>query len=131
MPERTQSKDSHRTSYMSRESDDSEKIERLEKLLLLVIDETLKNIFKEAGAKAIYNYIETRYQLNQSEIVEKPTTFSTSLAALLGSAAPVIEDLILKNLHRKLDIKFEKKRDYRFSDYVMELTGEEHFHPTS
>lgn len=116
---------------MSPGFEDSEKTERLEKLLLLVIDETLKNIFKEAGTEAIYNYIEARHQLKPSEIVEKPTTFSKSLTTLLGSAAPVIEDMILKNLHRKLDRKFEKKQDYRFSDYVKELTDGEHFQATA
>ena len=86
-----------------------------------MIDKTLKEIFKEIGTKAIYNYIEKKYQLEREKIARNPKTFSTGLKALLGSAAPVIEILIISKLHRELHLKFEKKENVDFSDYIMEL----------
>lgn len=89
--------------------------------LFLAIDKTLKEIFKEEGTKAIYDYLEKKYQLEQKEISRNPKTFSTGLKALLGSAAPVIETLIINNLHRELHLKFKKKENSDFSQYIMEL----------
>jgi hypothetical protein len=89
--------------------------------LLLMIDKTLKEIFKEIGTKAIYNYIEKKYQLEREKIARNPKTFSTGLKALLGSAAPVIEMLIISKLHRELHLKFEKRENVDFSDYIREL----------
>jgi len=40
---------------------------------------------------------------------------------LLGSGASVIEDLILKNLYRKLDLTFTKKEGCDFLEHIMEL----------
>ena len=95
--------------------------ETLEDLLLKTIDETMKQIFKEAGIPVIYTFLETNNGLKREEIAEKPEVFSTGMKKLLGSGAPVIEKLILKNLHRKLELKFEEKGDYEFSDYITEL----------
>jgi len=64
-----------------------------------VVDEKLKQVFKEAGAEVIYGYLEK----------------------LLSSAKPVIEKMILKNLYCKLELKFVEKEGYEFSDYIKEL----------
>ena len=40
---------------------------------------------------------------------------------LMVSAAHVIEQLILKNLYRRLGLKFEAKAGYEFPDYIREL----------
>ena len=93
----------------------------LNDLLLKAVDETLNHIFKEAGAKVIYNYLENKCHLRREEIVEKPDVFSASLKRLLFSAAPLVEKMILENLYSKLELKFEEKEDYEFSDYLNEL----------
>ncbi len=95
--------------------------ETLEDLLLKVVDETLKQVFRETGTKVIYGLLENNSHLKREEIAEKPKVFSNGLKKMLGSGAPVIENLILKNLHRKLESKFEAKKGYEFSDYVREL----------
>ena len=94
---------------------------RLDDLLLSVADETMRRVFREAGTEAIYNYIENQCHLKREDIAEKPEVFSTGMKKLLGSGAPVIENLILKTLHRRLELKFEEKEGYEFSDYVKEL----------
>jgi hypothetical protein len=93
----------------------------VDKLLLAAIDETLKQIFKEIGAEAIYEYLENHCHLNREEIGEKPKLFSIGLENLLGSAAPVIETIILKKVYSKVGMMYKETEDYTFSDYIREL----------
>jgi hypothetical protein len=93
----------------------------LNNLLLDAVDETLRHIFKEGGAKVIFDFLENKCNLKREEIGEKPADFSAGLERFLGSAAPVMEKMILKNLYSKLELKFEEKEGYKFSDYVKEL----------
>ena len=85
------------------------------------VDETLKQIFKEDGAKVIYEFLENHSRLKLEEVADKPEVFSASLERLMVSAARVIEQMILKNLYRRLGLKFEEKTAYEFSDYIKEL----------
>jgi hypothetical protein len=93
----------------------------LNNLLLDAVDETLRHVFKEEGANFIFHYLENKCRLNRRRIAEEPEDFSAGLERFLGSAAPVMEKMILKNLYSKLELKFEEKEGYKFSDYVKEL----------
>jgi hypothetical protein len=86
--------------------------------LLRVVDETMKQVFGDAGTKVIYDYLANNSHLKREEIAEKPEVFSVALEKLMVSAAQVIEILILKNLYSKLGLKFVEKEGYGFSDYV-------------
>jgi hypothetical protein len=88
------------------------------------VDETLKQIFKEDGAKVIYEFLENHSRLKLEEVADKPEVFSASLERLMVSAARVIEQMILKNLYRRLGLKFEEKKGYEFPDYIRELREE-------
>jgi len=94
---------------------------RLDDLLLKAVDETVKQVFKEAGAKVIYDCLKNKYHLKLEEIAGKTEDFSAGLEMLLSSAASVIERLVLKSLYSKLGLRFEEKVGYRFSDYIKEL----------
>ena len=109
------------SSGTKREGRISKRTESLDDLLLSAVDETLRQVFREEGIKVIYNYFENNSHLKREEIAEKPDVFSAGLERLLGSGAPVIEILILKNLYRKLGLKSEEKKGYEFSDYIKEL----------
>jgi ribonuclease HII len=95
--------------------------EKLADLLSTAVNETVKQIFKEAGAKVIFDFIEKQCHLKLEEIVEKPEVFSAGLERLTVSAASVIEKMILENLYSKLNLKFVEKDGYEFSDYIKEL----------
>jgi len=95
---------------------------RIGDLLVQAIDETLNQIFREEGASAIYGFLENESQLKREDISSKTEAFSTGLRKLLGSGAPVIENLILKNLCHQLELKFAQKKGHSFSDYAKELT---------
>jgi hypothetical protein len=88
------------------------------------VDDTLKQIFKEDGAKVIYEFLENHSSLKLEEVADKPEVFSASLERLMVSAARVIEQTILKNLYSRLGLKFEEKPRYEFSDYIRELRKE-------
>ena len=88
-----------------------------------VVDETLKQIFKEEGAKAIYDFLTNHAHLKLEEAAAKPEVFSASLERLMVSAARVIEQIILKNLYSRLGLKFKEKTGYEFPDYIRELRG--------
>ena len=80
-----------------------------------------KQIFKEDGAKIIYEFLENHSRLKLEEVADKPEVFSAGLERLMGSGAKVIEILVLKKLYRKLGLKFEEKKGYGFPDYIKEL----------
>jgi len=96
---------------------------RLDDLLLSVVDETMRQIFREDATKVIYDYLENNFHLKREEIAEKPEVFSDGLERLLGSAAPVIEKMILKNLYCELRLEYAEKEGYGFSDYIRGLSG--------
>jgi len=96
-------------------------VRSLDNLLLDAVDETLRHIFKDEGAKVISNFLENKCHLQREEIGEKAEDFSAGLDWLLSSARPMVEKLILENLYSKLELKFEEKEGYKFSDYVKEL----------
>lgn len=121
MTKRLRTMEGMSVSVAKTESKTDDKVERLDEILFDVVDETLKRVFKEAGAEAIYNYIENKCHLKREEIAEKTEVFSAGLERMLGSGALVIEKLMLKNLYRKLGLKFTEKEGYGFSDYVKEL----------
>jgi len=98
-----------------------EKTGSLDDLLLSVVDETMRRVFREAGTKVIYGFLENNHHLKREEIAEKPEVFSVGLETLMVSAAQVIEILILKDLYRRLGLEFVEKEGYEFSDYVEEL----------
>jgi len=89
-----------------------------------VVDDTLKQVFKEEGTKVIYDFLETQAQLKVEDAVDKPEVFSDSLKKLMLSAATIIEQHILKNLHSKLGLEFEEKPDFQFADYIKKLRYE-------
>jgi hypothetical protein len=90
-------------------------------LLHNVIDETMRQIFNEAGTKVIYDYLMYNHHLKLEEFAEKPEVFSAGLEKLMGSGAKVIEILVLKNFYSELGLEFEEKKAYEFSDYIKGL----------
>ena len=93
-------------------------------LFAKVVDDSLKQIFKEAGARVIYKFLETHTRLKLEEVADKPKVCSASLEMLMVSAARVIEMVILNNLYSRMGLKFKKKQGYEFSDYINDLREE-------
>jgi hypothetical protein len=90
-------------------------------LLIRVIDKTLNQIFREEGANVIYDFLENKSHVKREDVSSKTEAFSAGLRELLGSGAPVIEKVILKDVYHQLGLKFVQKRGNGFSDYIEEL----------
>ncbi len=95
--------------------------EDLDAILLDVIDETFRQIFGGVNVQLIYDSFERNCRLKREEIVGKPHAFSSCLESLLGSAAPAIERLIIKNLYHRLGIEHVEKEGIRFPDFMNEV----------
>jgi len=100
--------------------------ENLDTVLFGVLDETLKQIFKDAGAKVIYDFFEKNASLKREEIIEKPKVFTSGLERLLGSAAPVIEKQIMRNLHGRFQLEYVDKGEFEFSLSLQDLRRKVH-----
>lgn len=92
-----------------------------DELLVEVVDDVLKSIFKNVGAFHVWSYLEMTALGERTEIAWKPEAFSVGLRRLLGSAAPDLEKLILTRLYQKLRLRLEWKKGYKFSDYINRL----------
>jgi hypothetical protein len=99
----------------------SKRIAGLDGLLLEAVDEAFTHVFREAGAKALYKFIENNCHLKREEIAQRPDVFSAGLEKLLGSGAPVLQELILRKLRCKLELKPVERERSDFADYIKEL----------
>ena len=100
--------------------------EEFKKLLLQIIDENLKQIFRETATHIIYKFLEKNYSLKREEIPEKLETFMEGLQDFFRSGAHMIEQSILEELHMKLGLKYKSRKDYRFMDYIDDLENVYH-----
>ena len=93
----------------------------IDKVLPETINNILENIFGKKGKESLLHAMEKRYSLKRGEILDNVQGFADALHEILGSGSVIIEDLILETVYAKLNVEFEWKKDYRFSDYVNEV----------
>ena len=93
----------------------------LQGLLPETIENTLKQIFGNKGAELILSYTE-RKNLNLKEASKIAKVLPESLQAIFGSSSVFVERFILESLYSKIGLKLEKKRGYKFVDYMKELS---------
>jgi hypothetical protein len=97
---------------------------KLDDLILEIVENVLTEIFGVASTRRMLQTMQKRYHLEVQEIPQEPRIFSHALQNILGKNHTVIEDLILENLCLKLELKLKVKKDYTFSDYIMDLRFE-------
>ena len=95
--------------------------DKLDKSLIRSVDEVLKEIFGEAGAKIIYAYLWDNYSLRQEEIPEKLKDFEKGLKKLLSSGAWVTERMVLKNLYTGFGLEYRNETDHSFLERIAKL----------
>jgi hypothetical protein len=64
-----------------------------------IIDSVLKQVFGENATLFIYNYLEQRYSLRQSDFSEKIDVFAKGLVDCLSSGAFAVETKILTDIY--------------------------------
>jgi len=98
-----------------------EKVRSLDKLLEEALDEGL-NILGRSGKQMLFFHLEKSYRLTKHEILQKPEVFEAAINQIFGAGASVIEKVIVKSVYSKIGLKFEEKKQYKFSDYLKGLT---------
>lgn len=95
------------------------KSQDFDEVLLESIDEGL-SILGNEPKQAVFQYLSTIASLDRERIPAKIEEFSAGLKKALGSAARVIERLILKKLFQRIGATFRESSGLEFIDYVTE-----------
>jgi len=96
-----------------RQVDDAE----FKDILLNAVDYGLL-VLGEIVRKAIYERLESSYQVKRADIPEKLESFHVGLAGLFGRRGNVVERLIARKLYSNLALKFEEHENWTLVDYV-------------
>lgn len=88
---------------------------------LATINELLTDIFSEKSVKKIYTTMEQVYSLKTEDIPHNIQIFERSLKSIIGSGHTIIEDLLVESMYSMNGLNYEYKKDYEFSDYIIEL----------
>lgn len=99
-------------------------VEEFEKILLETIDEGMVQVFGNTSTGVIYDYLKGNHKLSKEDIPENLEVFSFSLEKMFGFGAILLEKLVLKKLYKKLGLKYEEKKGYKFLDYIKELKSQ-------
>jgi len=87
------------------------KEETFEEILRECIEETFREILGDAAAAAVLYHVGSR-------LIDGIEFFEETLERIFGSSAYLLEREIVKKLYGRLNIEFEEKTAYRFSDYI-------------
>jgi hypothetical protein len=90
-------------------------------LLVKTIDSSLKEVFTENAASAIYAYLESNYAVNQEEIPEKLDLFVDGLHKFLSTGAYAVERVILENLCSNLECECRLGEERDFKNSIVQL----------
>jgi len=85
------------------------------KILIESVDYSLL-LLGESARKAVYFHLERDYSITREKVPENIEAFVNGLESLFGAGALVIERSILDNLHSKLGLKYEEKKNFIFID---------------
>ena len=92
-----------------------------DKMLVRSIDNSLKAVFTENAAVAIYAYLESNYALSQEEIPEKLDVFVDGLHKFLSTGAFAVERVILENLCSNLECKCQPGEERDFKNSIVQM----------
>jgi hypothetical protein len=87
------------------------------KLLLDAVDHALL-VLGETARLAIYDCVESSYQIRREEIPEKLEAVHGALTDLLGKGGNMVERVAAENLYKSLHLTFEPNEDWTLIDYV-------------
>jgi len=100
-----------------------EKVKDFDEFFVEAVDEGLR-VLGESGKQMVFFYLEKNHSIKRDEIAKKPEAFALGLEKIFQAGALVIEKLIVESLYSKLGLKYEKKKNYSFGDYVKKAIEE-------
>ena len=89
----------------------------LDETLLQAVDDGLL-VLGQSARMAIYECIESSYQVRRGDIPDKLLTFHRALQDLLGSGAKMMERLIARALYSRLGLDFIEHHDWMLIDFM-------------
>ncbi len=89
-----------------------DKIKEFNALLIESISEVLD------FSQVIFRFLELNTPFKKNEIIDKPEIFSNELRDLFGTSGVIIEEIIIRRLCSKIDMKYENRPDLKFEDYI-------------
>jgi hypothetical protein len=84
------------------------------------IDEALSTLGEE-GKQAVYHHLERKYNLPKEEIPYRIERFSEVLETLFGTAAKILQTLIMKYLFKRIRQPIKiigKQESFNFNSYI-------------
>lgn len=87
--------------------------------VIKTIEEVVRNVFEDdETVRVFFQYLKK----DDSQILDEwVQVFESSLPKIFGKGYIIIEDLILETLYSKYDLDFVWKKDYKFTDYIVDL----------
>ena len=87
------------------------------------IDEVVRNVFDDKTAEMI---LESYKDSSSEKLDERLQMFTDTLSKILGVGSIIIQDLILESLYSKFGLELQRKKDYTFAEYILELAIKRH-----
>jgi len=97
---------------------------RFDEILLEVINDVLTQILGETASKLIVEYTIFKSLKKEETSIsfgDDAKMFADALQGILGVGCQPIEKSIVEHLCTRLEVKFDEKPGYTFSDYIREL----------
>jgi len=102
-------------------TENAEKRLNIDSLLVEVITREMRQLFGEIPAGVFFTHLERKHGLLRSEIPHKPEVFMQALRMVLGSASPMFERVIVKQLCSNLGLESQEKEEYRFIECMRKV----------
>ncbi|MEM3090345.1 MAG: hypothetical protein QXW17_01135 [Candidatus Bathyarchaeia archaeon] len=99
----------------------SQEKNRLKQIVLEGVDEGLLQTLGNSGKEAIYFHLQRMYSLTKEDIPNNLSVFASGLEKIFGIGAKVIEGAIIESICRKLQIKYEEKKNMRLIDCLQSI----------
>jgi len=87
------------------------------------IDEVVRNVFDDKTAHII---LKSFKDSSSEKLDERLQIFTDTLSKILGVGSIIIQDLILESLYSKFGLELQRKKDYTFEEYILELAIKRH-----
>jgi hypothetical protein len=81
-------------------------------LLRASLSDVLESIFGRSGMEAVLHHV------GQGSIAENPVEFQRRLSAIFGSGSEVVESQIVKDLYRRVGLRFDPAEKLGFGESV-------------
>ncbi len=96
------------TNYGNREN------RSFDSLILVAVEAGMSDVLGESVKEVIFYHLDKKYSLRRNNIPNKLEAFTDALKNLFGPGAEAIENLVVKQLYKELNIRSEEISEPKF-----------------